>query len=207
MQLKELVKKIQSHLNTRGEGLEVDGEFGPKTEAALSKYDVTLSLAKKPMSDDVPAPIANIDNNLKPALDIIKEFEGLYLDAYLDPVNIPTIGWGTIRYPNGVKVKMGDKITRQQAEEYLIFEMMTFVKAVKQLVKVPISNNAFCALVSFCYNCGAGALQKSTLLKKLNGGDSMESVANELLKWNKASGRTLKGLTRRREAERKLFLS
>jgi len=145
-------------------------------------------------------------NHLKPAIDMIKEFEGCYLHAYMDPVSIPTIGWGTIRYPDGRQVKMGDKITLEQAEEYLMHEVQGFVNSVKRLVQVPISNNAFCALVSFCYNLGAGALAGSTLLRKLNGGESMESVAAEFGKWINAGGRPLKGLIRRREAERSLFL-
>lgn len=158
----------------------------------------------KPKFQSNPLPV---DNDLNPALTIIKEFEGIYLNAYLDPVGIPTIGWGTIRYPNGVKVKMGDKITQAQAEEYLRHEMMGFVASVKNLIKVPITNNAFCALVSFCYNLGAGALGGSSLLKRLNSGESLTAIAPEFEKWVHAGGKVLAGLVRRRKAERDLFLS
>lgn len=176
-------------------------------EVKISIYAVSsISAVRKWKPKYQSAPLPK-DNDLEPALDMIKEFEGLYLNAYLDPVGIPTIGWGTIRYPNGQKVQMGDKITKEQASEYLMHEVQGFVTSVKKLVKVPISNNAFCALVSFCYNLGAGALGGSTLLKKLNGGESMESVAGEFGKWVYAGGQVLPGLVRRREAERKLFLS
>lgn len=200
MNLETVIRQLQKKMNELGENLVVDGQFGPKTQYALEKYDVQISLTEKP--DGPP-----VWQNLEPALTLIKEFEGLYLNAYKDPVGIPTIGWGTIKYPNGQKVKMGDKITKDQAEEYLRHEVMGFVQSVKNLVKVPISNNAFCALVSFCYNLGAGALGGSTLLKKLNSGESMESVAGEFGKWVHAGGKVLPGLVRRREAEKNIFLS
>lgn len=158
-------------------------------------------------------PVAPIESvradgiDLRPALAMIKEFEGLYLKAYKDPVGIPTIGWGTIKYPDGRKVQMGDQISVEQAEDYLLHEVMGFVRSVTQLVKRDISNNAFCALVSFCYNLGAGALGKSTLLKKLNAGSPMDEVAAEFGKWINAGGKPLKGLIRRRAAEKALFLS
>lgn len=168
-----------------------------------SIVDAEQAPAPKPVDES----IGTVGIDLKPALAMIKEFEGLYLKAYLDPVGIPTIGWGTIKYPDGRKVKMGEQISVEQAEDYLIHEVMGFVKSVTALVKRDISNNAFCALVSFCYNLGAGSLGKSTLLKKLNAGAPMPEVAAEFGKWINAGGKPLKGLIRRREAERKLFLS
>lgn len=208
MKLYDLVKKLQAAMNEHGENLKIDGQFGPKTSEALFKYEVELKAT--PNFDDeqtVKIPPEEKSRDLAPAVSIIKEFEGLYLKAYLDPVGIPTIGWGTIKYPNGEKVKMGDTVTAAQAEAYLIHEMSGFVKSVEKLVKVAISNNSFCALVSFCYNLGAGALEKSTLLKRLNSGESKEAVAPEFMKWVNAGGKPLKGLVRRREAEKKLFLS
>lgn len=188
-------------MNKHGEKLAIDGDPGPWTQSALEKFDVGVVVTPHPPDLSLGA------RNLGPALDIIKEFEGLYLKAYLDPVGIPTIGWGTIRYPDKSKVKMGDEITKDQASEYLAFEVSGFVASVNQLVQREISNNSFCALVSFCYNLGAGALRKSTLLKKLNGGDDLEIVGLEFGKFVNAGGKPLKGLVRRREAERKLFLA
>lgn len=144
--------------------------------------------------------------NLTPAYEMIKKFEGLYLKAYLDPVQIPTIGWGTIKYPNGQKVKMGDVITKEQAQAYLEHEVNKFAEAIEKLVKVACNDNQFCALVSFAYNVGSGALASSTLLKKLNAGDYI-GASNEFARWNKAGGKVLKGLTRRREDEKNLFLT
>jgi lysozyme len=144
---------------------------------------------------------------LAPALTIIKKFEGCLLHAYLDPVGIPTIGWGTTRYPDGRKVRMGDHISLEQAERYLHYEVLGFTHAVESLVKVPLTNNEFCALTSFCYNLGSNALEKSTLLKKLNKGVNKTEVADEFLKWINAGGHPLKGLLVRREAERNLFLT
>ncbi len=143
-------------------------------------------------------------------LDLIKEFEGLRLKAYSDPVNIPTIGYGTIRYPNKQKVKLGDEITLQQAEVYLFDECSKFAQKVEALVTVALNQNQFDALVSFCYNLGEGALAESTLLKLLNKAN-YSGAANEFPRWNKATvGSTLKvlpGLVIRRDKEKELFES
>lgn len=141
------------------------------------------------------------------ALKLIKSFEGLKLKPYLDSVGIPTIGYGTIMYPSGLKVSMQDKsITEEQAEGFLMYEIMLKTKGVQDMVKVPLNDNEFGALVSFAYNCGVNALKGSTLLKMLNGGSKKEDVADQFLRWNKAGGKVVNGLTRRREAERSLFL-
>ena len=118
----------------------------------------------------------------------------------------PSIGYGTIQYPNGKKVTLADpEITEAQAVEYLEHEVMEKAAGVEKYVKIPISQNQYDALVSFAYNVGTGALQKSTLLKLLNAGD-ISGAAEQFLRWKKANGVELKGLTRRREAERSLFL-
>lgn len=135
---------------------------------------------------------------------LIKKFEGLRLQAYLDAVGIPTIGYGTIRYPNGNKVKMGDTCTEKQANEYLVFKLNQFEMDIKRLVKVPLEQHQFDALVSFVYNLGPTNFGKSTLLKKVNAKQYSEA-AEQFLAWNKAGGKALKGLTRRREAEKELF--
>lgn len=139
-------------------------------------------------------------------IDLIKSFEGLFLKVYLDPVKIPTIGYGTIMYPNGKKVTMADApITEAQAVEYLTHEVNEKAAGVEKLVKVPLNDNEFGALVSFSYNVGTQALGSSTLLRLLNAGKKAEA-AEQFLRWDKAGGKVLAGLTRRRKAERELFL-
>ncbi|WP_198079719.1 lysozyme [Acinetobacter calcoaceticus] len=138
-------------------------------------------------------------------LNLIKDFEGKRLNAYDDGVGVWTIGYGTIKYPNGVRVKKGDTCTEQQAELYLRNDMLKFEAAINKLVKVPITQNQFDALASFTYNLGETNLANSTLLKKLNKGE-YQAAADQFLVWNKAGSKVMKGLVRRREAERALFL-
>lgn len=141
----------------------------------------------------------------KVGIDLIKSFEGCYLKAYKCPAGVWTIGWGTTEPIDGVKPHEGMVITQKQADELLIKNLKGYENAVNEYVTYSINQNQFDALVSFAYNCGNGALKTSTLLKKLNAGD-VHGAANEFLRWNKANGKVLNGLTRRREAERKLFL-
>lgn len=136
---------------------------------------------------------------------LIKEFEGLYLTAYKCPAGVWTIGFGTTGKVDGKAIGKGMKITKEKAEQLLKKDVEQFEQSVDNLVKVPINQNQFDALVSFTYNVGSGALKGSTLLKKLNQ-ENYQGAANEFLKWNKAGGKILTGLRRRREAERKLFL-
>ena len=145
-------------------------------------------------------------NISKIGIDLIKSFEGCYLKAYKCPAGVWTIGWGTTEPINGVKPHEGMSITQQQADDLLVKNLKSYENSVNKYVTYTnLNQNQFDALVSFTYNCGAGALQKSDLLKKLNKGD-IQGAADELLRWNKANGKVLNGLTRRREAERKLFL-
>ncbi len=142
-------------------------------------------------------------------LDIIKKWEGFKLDAYLDPVGIPTIGYGTIRYPNGQKVKLGDKISEVEAEVFLKFEVDEVVKNLKDsLTGIKINQNQFDAIVSLCYNIGVGGFKGSTVLKKLKAGD-FKAASEAFEMWNKGTingiKQELKGLTNRRKDERKLF--
>lgn len=132
---------------------------------------------------------------------LIKEFEGLYLEAYLCPAKKWTIGYGHTK-----TVKPGMKITEAGADALLRHDLAWCEDAVNDNVKVPLTQNQYDALVSFIFNVGAGAFKRSTLLRKLNAGD-YAGAANEFPRWNKGGGRVLRGLVRRREAERKLFLS
>ena len=142
-------------------------------------------------------------------IDIIKHFESCRLRAYLDGGGVPTIGWG---HTHGVK--MGDSITQDEADEIFTVDLKIFEQGVNRLVKVPITQNEFDALVSFSYNCGldedtdnvAEGLGDSTLLKRLNEMDYY-SAAQEFPKWNRDNGKVVAGLVRRREAERSLFVN
>lgn len=140
---------------------------------------------------------------------LIKEFEGLRSNAYLDVADIPTIGYGTTIYASGKKVKLGDRITEDRAEMELKVKLKGFAEVVDNLVKVDLTQNQFDALVSFVYNVGGASLASSTLLKRLNTKDYL-GAANEFLRWNKATVKgtrvAVAGLTRRRVAERTLFL-
>lgn len=143
----------------------------------------------------------------KATIDLIKSFEGLQLKPYLDSVGVPTIGWGTILYDNGHKVTMQDPaITADRAEQLLEWEIEQKADAVEKMISVNLNDNEFGALVSFSYNLGSQALHGSTLLKLLNQGQDKNAVADQFLRWNKAGGQEVAGLTRRRQAERALFL-
>ncbi|MEB2843820.1 lysozyme [Endobacterium cereale] len=142
------------------------------------------------------------------ALTIIKNSEGLKLRAYLCPANVPTIGYGTTA--GLTKADVGKKtITEAEAERLLKADVAGFEKDVAKLVKVPITDDQFGALVSFAYNLGAGALASSTLLKRINAKASMSDIQASWLQWNKArvNGKltALRGLTIRRQAEFNLF--
>ncbi|HFG6939324.1 lysozyme [Acinetobacter baumannii] len=138
-------------------------------------------------------------------VNLISGFEGTRLTAYDDGVGVWTIGTGTTIYPNGVKVEQGDTCTPEQAKAYFKHDLAKFEKTVNESVTVPLNQNQFDALVSLSYNIGSGAFKNSTLLKLLNKGD-YQGAADQFLAWNKAGGKVMKGLVRRREAERALFL-
>jgi lysozyme len=140
-------------------------------------------------------------------IQLIKDFEGLVLKPYLDVVGIPTIGIGVTTYEDGRKVSLKDPaITEERAIQLLQHHIQLYEKQVSAVVKTKLSENEFAALVSLCYNIGPGAFAKSTLVRLLNQ-DKKADAALEFLKWNKAGGKEVKGLTRRREAEKVLFLT
>lgn len=138
-------------------------------------------------------------------IELIKEFEGCRLTAYLCPAGVWTIGYGHTGKVDGKAIAKGMTITAKKATELLRQDLATFEAAVNTYVTAPITQNMFDALVSFAFNCGGAALKNSTLLKKLNA-KNYEGAANEFPRWNKAGGKVLAGLTRRRERERQLFL-
>lgn len=132
-------------------------------------------------------------------IDLIKEFEGLRTKAYKDPVGIWTIGYGHTE-----TAKRGMTVTPEQAEDLLRRDLYTAESAVNRLVTVPLSDNQFAALVSFVFNVGEGAFRGSTLLRRLNAGN-YGAVPDQLKRWNRAGGRVLNGLVRRREDEARLW--
>jgi len=132
-------------------------------------------------------------------LALIRSFEGLRLLAYKDLGGVVTIGYGTT-----AGVKMGDTVTKAEAEELLRLDVQRFVDHIEALVKVPLNQNHIDALASFVYNVGPTAFAKSTLLKYLNAG-LFHDAAGQFLRWNRAANNVVAGLTRRRVAEKALF--
>ncbi|MEP8905668.1 lysozyme [Enterobacter hormaechei] len=137
---------------------------------------------------------------------LIKQFEGCKLTAYQDSVGVWTIGYGWTQPVDGKSIRAGMTIKQETAERLLKTGLVSYESDVSRLVKVGLTQGQFDALVSFTYNLGARSLSTSTLLRKLNA-DDYAGAANEFQRWNKAGGKVLTGLTRRREAERALFLS
>lgn len=141
-------------------------------------------------------------------IDFICSFEGFSSTPYRDSVGIPTIGYGTIRYPNGKKVTMQDEaITIEQAKVFMKHDVERFELAVDAMCPDDLTQNMFNALVSFCYNLGENSLRTSTLLKKLKQNTHDASISAEFKKWNMAGGHVVDGLVRRRGAEARLYFS
>ena len=142
----------------------------------------------------------------KNGLDLIKEFESFKSKPYLCPSQKATIGFGSTYYPDGKKVTLQDKeITEEKAFEILEYiANKDFGSNINKVVKVPLNQNQFDALVSFAYNIGNGNFNSSTLLRWLNQGNYKEA-SMQLLRWNKSKGIVLNGLTKRRKSEKALF--
>lgn len=137
----------------------------------------------------------------KAGLDLLHSFEGCKLESYQDIVGVWTIGYGT----TGPDIVKGLKWTQQQVDDRFKKDLARFEAGVSATCKVSLTPNQFSALVCFAYNVGIQAMSGSTLMKLLNAGKTSEA-ADQFLRWNKAGGKEVKGLTRRREAERALFL-
>ena len=146
---------------------------------------------------------------------MVRQFEGCKLKPYKCPAGIPTIGWGSTRYPNGVRVSMKDPaITQSKADEMLLWDLHAFEADVTMLTKSAVlTQNQFDALVDFAYNCGSDididttpeGLGDSTLLKKVLKNPYDPTIAAEFAKWNKGGGVVLPGLVKRRKAEADLY--
>lgn len=140
-------------------------------------------------------------------VDLVKEFEGYRADAYKCPAGVWTIGYGTTAAAGvGIEPKPGMTISKSDAEAYLEATLDKFADKIAPLITAPINENEFGAFLSLAYNIGPGAFRRSSALDAFNDGDKA-NAAKAILLWNKAGGKVLKGLTRRREAERKLFLT
>ena len=133
-------------------------------------------------------------------LALIKKFEGCELKAYQCSAGVWTIGYGHTK-----DVVEGMEITQEQAEQMLVDELHEYESYVNEYVTVALSQNQFDALVSWVYNLGPANLSASTMLKVLNSGE-YEDVPAQMKRWNKAGGKVLEGLIRRREAEACLFV-
>lgn len=164
--------------------------------------------------------------DLRQAVELIKQFEGIKdgdpsttnLDPYLCPAGYWTIGWGHVVTDSQGKMLKGAEnkqsayavypggISMAEAEALLADDVRRFAAGVERLVKVPLDDTRFCALVSFAYNVGIGALAESTLLRLLNEG-AFDQVPAQLMRWTKSGGKELAGLKRRREAEAQLWQS
>lgn len=141
----------------------------------------------------------------KEGIDMMHHFEGCKLEAYQCSAKVWTIGWGNTYYQDKKSVKQGDKITQEQADELFEMIMNEFSIMVRKVLKKEISENRFSAIVCFAYNVGMGNLKASTLLKKVNINPDDPTIPSEFLRWNKAGGKVLNGLTRRRQAEADLY--
>lgn len=145
-------------------------------------------------------------NSSAAALNLIEKFEGVRLKSYRCPAGVLTIGVGHTSAAGEPTVVENMTITRQEAFRILQRDLIRFEMDLNRLVKVPLSQNQYDALISFVFNIGAGAFAKSTLLKKLNAG-RYGDVPAELMKWTKAGGKELPGLVKRRRAEAALWRS
>ena len=177
---------------------------GVLTQAQVIATDKLLSIDLDAVKNMLGIPeLMSVSNK---GVDLICEFEGEQLIAYDDGVGVWTIGFGTIKYPNGVRVKKGDTCTLDQAKEYMRHDLIEFEHTVNSSVKVPLNQNQFDALVSLAYNIGSNAFKSSTLVKKLNTGD-YQGAADQFNAWVNAGGKRMQGLVSRRDREKLLFLS
>ncbi len=136
----------------------------------------------------------------------IAGMEGVKQHAYKDSVGIWTVGIGFITV-NGQKVNESTTLTNEQIEEQFFKQITKYEDAVNNSVTKELNQNQFDALVSFTFNLGIGSLKSSTLLKKVNANPLDTTIQNEFIKWNKAGGKVIDGLTKRRIAESKLYFS
>lgn len=140
-------------------------------------------------------------------LDLIKRFEGFSSKPYICPAGVPSIGYGATYYEDRKRVTMSDPtITKERGEQLLRNLVDDFAMHVERMIKVPVTENQFAALVSLAFNIGLGNFSRSTVLRKLNTFD-YDGAANNFWQWRKGGGKVLQGLVNRRAAEKELFLT
>lgn len=177
---------------------------GKLTQKQVDAADKLIATAY----DDVTSMlgIATDEMHISPSgIDLIRNFESLRLNAYDDGVGVWTIGYGTTKYPNGIRVKKGDTCTLEQAKSYMQHDLKKFEQTVNSAVNVLINQNQFDALVSLAYNIGPTAFEESTLVKRLNE-KNYKAAADQFGLWVNARGKRLQGLVNRRKIEMELFL-
>ena len=165
-----------------------------------------LNVFAKLIGFEIPKPLVNgqldISDN---GYAIIRDAEGFRSTAYLDTGGVWTIGFGTIKYPNGTSVKKGDTCTRNEAEQWLKNDCVWVDACLDKYVKVNLNQNQFDALASFVYNIGETAFIKSTMLTLINQ-NSLTSAASQFDRWVFDNGKRIQGLVNRRAREKSLFL-
>lgn len=139
-------------------------------------------------------------------INLIKQFEGCRYSPYRDSIGLWTVGYGHL-IGDGKSLPSGDNrvFTQKEIDDFLVNDLMHVESGISVLIRVPITQNQFDALCSFCYNLGVGTLQKSTLLKDINS-SLWDAAANDILKFHFAGGVSLPGLVKRRQAEHDLFI-
>ena len=182
-------KLTQGHVNA---GDQLIAEKGLKIFADLIGFNITKMT------------ILEQRNISEKGFTLIREFEGLQLEAYKDTGGVWTIGFGTIKYPNGISVKKGDTCTIQQAEQWLKNDCKWVDTCLDKNIKVHLNQNQFDALASFVYNIGETAFVKSTMLALLNE-NSLTLAASQFDRWVYDNGKKIQGLVNRRSKEKALF--
>ena len=176
-------------------------------EIQLQKLNHSLTSSLKNSDLNPPTPVEP-SKPAPEAVSLIKEFEGFESQAYIDTDGTPVIGYGLSKI-GGQPVQIGDRISPQQADTALNAHLKEIYEELDRVVKVDLSDRQLSALASIAFNVGINSIKRSTLVKKVNAGD-YAGAANEFLRWDKANLRgrlvQLPGLTRRRHAERQLFL-
>ena len=139
-------------------------------------------------------------------INLIKQFEGCRYSPYRDSIGLWTVGYGHL-IGDGKSLPSGDNrvFTQKEIDDFLVNDLVHVESGISVLIRVPITQNQFDALCSFCYNLGVGTLQKSTLLKDINS-SLWDAAANDILKFHFAGGVSLPGLVKRRQAEHDLFI-
>lgn len=178
-------------------------------ELQLQKLDRTLRVSlNQSQKREIKPPSKPQQKPPSEAIALIKEFEGFESQAYVDTDGTPVIGYGLSKI-GSKKVKMGDRISPKEADTALNAHLQEIYRELEQTIEVQLSDRQLGALASISFNVGVNAIKNSTLVEKINTGD-FAGAANEFLRWDKANMRgqlvRLPGLTRRRQAERQLFL-